>query len=354
MSSLEELRKEIDEIDAQLLELLRRRIRIAEQVGRYKLARGMRIEDPEREKQVLKRALSRAGELSEEFVRDIFERIILESKRAQRQGKVAILGPRGTFSEEAALKFMKSPHLVLARDIEEIFDLVERGEVEFGVLPVENSLEGSVALAMELLVKRDVKVYAEVILDINHHLLALPGVKLGEIRRVISHPQALAQCKGFLSSLGVATANYPSTADAAREIKEKQLRDTAAIAPLAAAKLYGLEVLKENIQDLNQNQTRFFILGKRDHAPTGRDKTSIILSLKDKPGALYEILASFARAKVNLTKIESRPSRKALGDYIFFIDFEGHRSEARIKRVLEEIEKRASFLKILGSYPSGG
>jgi chorismate mutase/prephenate dehydratase len=354
MSDLAEMRKEIDEIDAQLLELLRRRIRVAEQVGKYKLAKGMRIEDPEREKQVLSRALANAGELSREFVRDIFERIILESKRAQRQGKIAILGPRGTFSEEAALRFMKSPHLVLARDIEEIFDLVERGEVEFGVLPVENSLEGSVALAMELLVKRNAKVYAEVILDINHHLLALPGVKLGEIRKIISHPQALAQCKGFISSLAVATANYPSTADAAREIKEKQLRDVAAIAPLAAAKLYGLEVLKEKIQDIDHNQTRFFILAKKDHAPTGRDKTSIILSLKDKPGALYEILEAFAKAKVNLTKIESRPSRRALGDYIFFIDFEGHRSEERIKRVLEEIEKRASFLKILGSYPSGG
>jgi chorismate mutase/prephenate dehydratase len=354
MSDLAKMRKEIDEIDTQLLELLRRRIRVAEQVGKYKLAKGMRIEDPEREKQVLSRALANAGELSREFVRDIFERIILESKRAQRQGKIAILGPRGTFSEEAALRFMKSPHLVLARDIEEIFDLVERGEVEFGVLPVENSLEGSVALAMELLVKRNAKVYAEVILDINHHLLALPGVKLGEIRKVISHPQALAQCKGFISSLAVATANYPSTADAAREIKEKQLRDVAAIAPLAAAKLYGLEVLKEKIQDIDHNQTRFFILAKKDHAPTGRDKTSIILSLKDKPGALYEILEAFAKAKVNLTKIESRPSRRALGDYIFFIDFEGHRSEERIKRVLEEIEKRASFMKILGSYPSGG
>ena len=353
MTRLEEMRKEIDEIDAKLLELLRRRIRIAEQVGRYKLARGMRIEDPEREKQVISRAIARAEGLSEEFVRDIFERIILESKRAQRQGKIAILGPRGTFSEEAALKFMSSPHLVLARDIEEIFDLVERGEVEFGVLPVENSLEGSVTLAMELLVKREARVYAEIILDINHNLLALPGVKLAEIRSVISHPQALAQCKGFISSLGVSTANYPSTADAAREIKEKQLRDVAAIAPLAAAKLYGLAVLKEKIQDIDHNQTRFFILAKRDHAPTGRDKTSIVLSLKDKPGALYEVLEAFAKAKINLTKIESRPSRRALGDYIFFIDFEGHRTEDRIKAVLEEIERRASFMKILGSYPAG-
>ncbi|WP_456475088.1 prephenate dehydratase [Candidatus Pyrohabitans sp.] len=353
MTRLEQMRKEIDEIDAKLLELLRRRIRIAEQVGRYKLARGMRIEDPEREKQVISRALAKAEGLSEEFVREIFERIILESKRAQRQGKIAILGPRGTFSEEAALKFMSSPHLVLAREIEEIFDLVERGEVEFGVLPVENSLEGSVTLAMELLVKREARVYAEIILDINHNLLALPGVKLAEIRRVISHPQALAQCKGFISSLGVATANYPSTADAAREIKEKQLRDVAAIAPLAAAKLYGLAVLKEKIQDMNHNQTRFFILAKRDHAPTGRDKTSIVLSLKDKPGALYEVLEAFAKAKINLTKIESRPSRRALGDYIFFIDFEGHRTEDRIKAVLEEIERRASFMKILGSYPAG-
>ncbi len=346
-----EMRKKIDEIDSRIVSLLEERLKIAMEVGKYKRERGIKIEDTSREREVLRRVESLAKGLKKDFLEDIYKRIILESKRAQRQGKIAILGPRGTFSEEAAYRFMLSPTLVLAKDIEEIFSFVTKGEVEFGVVPIENSLEGSVHLAQELLIKEDVKIYSEITLEINHCLLALEGTTLGDIDEVISHPQALAQCKQLIRDLGAKTRNAPSTADAAREIKEKGLKNSAAIAPLASARLYNLKVLKENVQDVEENKTRFLIISQRDHRPTGVDKTSIILSLKDKPGALYEVLKIFADSKINLTKIESRPSRKALGDYVFFIDFEGHREEEKVKGALENLKSATSFIKVLGSYP---
>jgi len=348
---LSRMRERIDEIDRELVSLLQERIEIARQVGAYKRERGIKIEDSEREKEVLTRVKKLSQDLEGDFLHHIYSRIILESKRAQRQGKIAILGPRGTYSEEAAYKFMLSPALILAGDLGEVFNLVTKGEVEFGVVPIENSLEGSVHLAQEYLIREEVSIYFEVILDINHHLLGRRGAKLYDIEEAISHPQALAQCRRTISELGVRTRNAPSTADAARMVKEEGFKNSAAIAPLASARLYDLKVLRENIQDIEQNQTRFLIISQGDHRPTGRDKTSVIFSLKDEPGTLYEVIKIFAQQGVNLTKIESRPTRRALGDYMFFIDFQGHREEERIRRILDKLENSTSFLKVLGSYP---
>jgi prephenate dehydratase len=267
--------------------------------------------------------------------------------------KIALLGPRGTFSEEAAYKFDKNPEIYLCNDIIEIFEKVSKGEVGYGIVPVENSLEGSVGVTLDLLMSKDLKVYREITLDIHHSLMVLPGTKLSEVREVISHPHALAQCKNFLREIKVKTRNFPSTAEAAKEISEKKLKEAAAIAPRVAADLYGLEILKDDIQDRDSNQTRFLVISKYDHEPTGNDKTSIIFGLKHIPGALYHSLGVFYKRNINLTKIESRPSRKALGDYIFFIDFEGHRKEVHIKKALKELERKTTFLKILGSYPRG-
>ncbi|MFQ6137201.1 MAG: prephenate dehydratase [Candidatus Hydrothermarchaeales archaeon] len=265
--------------------------------------------------------------------------------------KIAILGPRGTFSEEASLRF-RDRELVLCSDIADIFEKVIDGDVNCGIVPVENSLEGSVGMTLELLHKRDVKIAGEIVIDIEHDLMALPGSSLEQIKEVVSHPHALAQCKGFLKDLGVKTRNFASTAEAAKEIAEKGLRRIAAIAPRISAELYGLEILREGIQDDEQNQTRFLIIADRDHEETGRDKTSLILEAKeDRPGALFEILRPFAEENINLTKIESRPSRRALGDYLFYIDLEGHRKEPAVKRVLEELEKDTAHMKVLGSYP---
>ncbi len=265
--------------------------------------------------------------------------------------KIAILGPRGTFSEEAALRFPKR-ELVLCSDIDDVFSHVISGDVDRGIVPVENSLEGSVGMTLELLQKKGVKIVGELVVDIHHTLMALPGTKLGEIEEVISHPHALAQCKGYLKNQGVKSRNFASTAEAAKEISKKGLKRVAAIAPKISAELYGLEILEEAIQDAEANQTRFLIIAKNDHAATGHDKTSLILELgKDRPGALFDILKPFAVEKINLTKIESRPSRKALGDYIFYVDFEGHRKDPVIKNVLDELEKNTSSMKVLGSYP---
>ncbi|MEE8167271.1 MAG: prephenate dehydratase [Candidatus Hydrothermarchaeales archaeon] len=271
----------------------------------------------------------------------------------KNKAKVALLGPRGTFSEEAALKFFEEPEFLLAEDIEEIFVSVSKGRSPHGLVPVENSIEGAVGMTLEMLLREDVRIYGEIILNVRHLLLAQPGVKLSEVMEVISHPHALAQCKIFLKGLGVKTRNFSSTAEAARHVAELKSRETAAIAPRISALIYGLEILKEDIQDEELNQTRFLVISKKDHTKAGNDKTSLILGLKDKHGALYQALGAFAELGINLTKIESRPSRKALGDYIFYIDLEGHREEVGIKHALKELKRQASFMKILGSYPKG-
>ena len=268
--------------------------------------------------------------------------------------KTAILGPRGTFSEEAAFLFEKDPDILLCRDIEEIFSHVISGSTDYGIVPVENSLEGSIGMTSELLLREDVKIFKEIVLDIRHSLMALEGTGIGDISEIISHPHALAQCKGILEELDVNTRNFSSTAEAAREVSEKDLKGTAAIASKVAASLYGLKILRDDIQDEDKNQTRFFVISKKDHERTQNDKTSLIIGLKDRPGALHDSLKSFAERNINLTKIESRPSRKALGDYIFYIDLEGHREDEAVSDVLEELKANTAFLKVLGSYPKFG
>lgn len=265
--------------------------------------------------------------------------------------RVAILGPRGTFSEEAAFLFGENPDILLCRDIEEIFGHVSSGSADYGIVPVENSLEGPVGMTYELLLREDVKIFKELVLDIRHSLMAVDGCSIDDIREVISHPQPLAQCKGTLKKLSVKTRNFPSTAEAAREVAEKGMKGTAAIAPKVAASIYGLKILAEDLQDDDKNQTRFFVIAKKDHERTKSDKTSLIIGLKDRPGALYDTLKSFAEKNINLTKIESRPSRRALGDYVFYIDLEGHRDDEDVREVLEDLRANTAFFKVLGSYP---
>ncbi len=227
------------------------------------------------------------------------------------------------------------------------------GKADYGIVPVENSLEGSLGMTMEMLLKERAEIFGEVTLDIRHYLLAPEGVELGEIKVVASHPHALAQCKEFIREAKLSTSNYASTAEAAREIATSKTPGKAAIASEAAALIYDLRVIKSDIQDDYPNQTRFLVIHKSDHPLTGKDKTSIIVGLKDKAGALYELLGAFAERQINLTRIESRPTGKALGDYIFYIDLEGHRTDPLVEDALFEIKRRSSFLKVLGSYPKG-
>lgn len=365
---LEALRREIDEIDRSLIALLRRRFGVVAEIGRLKEALRLEIEDWTREKRILENCKrSAGGELADDFVEELMRLILAHSKRRQSrkavdegaggaevlEGKVAVLGPKGTFSEEAALKF-GARELVLSHDIEGIFDEVLKGSVACGMVPVENSLEGSVAMTLELLLRKDVKICGEVVLNISHHLLALPGTRLEDIKEVVSHPHAVGQCKAFLRRLGVRTRDTSSTAEAAKEVADGGLASTGAIAPRLAAELYGLEVLEENVQDEGPNKTRFLVIAPRDHEKTSRDKTSLILGLRDRPGALHDALGVFADEGINLTRIESRPSRKALGEYLFYLDLEGHRQDPRVRSALKSLEGKAAFLKVLGSYPRGG
>jgi prephenate dehydratase len=270
--------------------------------------------------------------------------------------KAAYLGPPGTFSEEALRAFDASnkwepvPFPTLA----EAYRALASRQAAFAVLPIENSLEGTVGTTLDLLVQEPGPlIRAEKAVPIRHHLLTRLETKLEEIRTVVSHPQALAQCAQFLQSRRPSATQLaaPSTADGARQASEQP--GVAAVASLAAAQRFGLTALAKDIQDEPDNTTRFVLLSAQDAPRTGRDKTSIAIALEHQPGALYDALGGFASAGINLTKLESRPSRRALGEYLFFIDFEGHRSDDLVDHVLAALRKRALRVLLLGSYPSG-
>ncbi|WP_297983008.1 prephenate dehydratase [uncultured Methanobrevibacter sp.] len=263
--------------------------------------------------------------------------------------KVAFLGPQGTFSHEAAS--LVSDDLISYCSIPTVMSSVESGECVCGIVPIENSIEGPVSLTLDSLIHNfDLKIKNEIIIPINHNLLAASDVTVDEIENVYSHSQAIGQCQPYLERNNL-TAHYSlSTAAAAKRVAETG--EDAAIGTLKAAELYNLKVIDTNIQENFNNQTRFVVLDKEDSPITGNDKTSISFSLfEDKPGGLYEILSIFAEENINLTKIESRPSKEGLGHYIFFIDMEGHRLDENISRILNELESNTSFFKVLGSYP---
>jgi len=265
---------------------------------------------------------------------------------------VAFQGEKGAYSEEAAtLFFGSSVKAKPYRSLLEVFKKVEEEHVDAGIVPVENSLEGSVNQTYDLLLSSELKVSGEVILRVTHCFIANKKMSLKSIRTVYSHPQALAQCRNFLDNLKCEIIPTYDTAGSVKFIKEKGLMDSCAIASERAAKIYEMKILAKGIEDDKNNYTRFFILSKKDSPYTGKDKTSIIFSTKNVPGALYSALREFAIRRINLTKIESRPTRMTPWEYNFYLDFEGHRSEKRCKKALEGLEKKVLFIKMLGSYP---
>lgn len=263
--------------------------------------------------------------------------------------RIGVLGPEGSYSEKAARRWAPGAEPEYFGDFEEVLVAVEAGDVEVGVVPIENSLEGAVGLTMDLLLRLKVRIIGEVNLPIRHCLLGKGG---GEIKVILSHPQALAQCRQYIRD------HYPkaevrttgSTSHAAKLAQE--FSEMAAIAGAGAAEKYDLLVLARDIQDAAENVTRFAVVGKEMAPASGRDKTSLVIYLeRDRPGALYDILQEFAGKGINLTRIESRPSRRGLGDYYFYIDLEGHVSDRLVKEALQGVEKKASMVKVLGSYP---
>lgn len=349
---LERLRQEIDRVDDRILESLNERAKLARAIGTLKVGQAYR---PEREAQVLRRIKERnPGPLSSETAALLFREIMSACLALERPITVAYLGPRGTFSERATLKhFGLAAEAVPVASIDEVFRAVESRTADFGIVPVENSTEGAVGRSLDLMPQTPMQVCGEVIVRIHHHLMAKARPKdFAAIARVFSHGQSLAQCHEWLNThlAHAERVAVASNAEAARRASVEP--GTAAVAGEMAAEHYLLEILASNIEDEPNNTTRFLILGDYRPRPSGRDKTSMILSAKNRAGAVYEMLTPFAQRGVSMTKFESRPSRGALWEYLFFVDIEGHREDANVASALEEVEKIAGYVKVLGSYPA--
>jgi chorismate mutase/prephenate dehydratase len=266
--------------------------------------------------------------------------------------KVAYQGERGAYSESAVYQFFgEKAEVQPCKDFRDVFESVKRREVEAGVVPVENSIEGSVNQNYDLFFSYDLKVCGEVIVRVAHCLIVNPGTSMSQIKSVYSHPQALAQCRSYLEKAKWELIPTYDTAGSVKIIKEQKLLNAAAIASERAAEIYNMNILAKDIADNPENYTRFFVLSKEDSPPTGKDKTSIIFSAKHEPGSLYHALGEFAKRNINLTKIESRPTRQTPWEYNFYLDFEGHRTEPKCAEALNTLKRYAIFVKVLGSYP---
>ncbi|WP_045224311.1 prephenate dehydratase [Methyloterricola oryzae] len=352
--TLAQLRAQIDAIDDRILDLLNQRARCAQQVAETKTRSG---EDdcfyrPEREAEVLRRvAANNPGPLSREAVVRFFREVMSECLALEKPLAVAFLGPEGTFTQQAAYKhFGHAVQAVPLPAIDEIFRAVESGNCQFGVVPVENSTEGVITHTLDSFVQSPLLIAGEVVLRIHHNLLSrLDDFTL--VRKVYSHQQSLAQCRAWLDRYlpGAERIAVSSNAEAAHLASGTP--DSAAIAGEVAAGLYDLGILERNIEDDPNNTTRFLVIGRNPVGPTGCDKTSLLVSTRNYPGALYNTLEPFARFQLSMSKIESRPSRRGAWDYVFFIDVEGHRDDHPLAEALKELEKDVSMLKILGSYP---
>jgi len=355
-TGLAAIRRRIDEIDANLQALLNERATLAQQVGISKHADGHTVDfyRPEREAQVLRAALERnKGPLRDEEILRLFREIMSACLAQQEPLKVAFLGPEGTFTQQAVYKqFGHSVRALALPAIEDVFHEVEAGAADFGVVPIENSTEGTVTHTLDRFLASPLKVCGEVELRI-HQYLAGRMTSLEAVQRVCAHQQSLAQCRQWLDQHLPEAERVPvsSNAEGARRARDEQ--GTAAIGPQAAAELYGLNVLVAEIEDRPDNTTRFLVVGNKTFQPSGDDKTTLLVSAgkTDAPSALYQLLEPLALNAVNMTRIESRPSRRRKWDYVFFIDIEGHAEDPKVAPALVDLKKRASLFRVLGSYP---
>jgi len=351
--NLDDWRSRINDLDDQILKLLTQRAEAARQIGDLKRRQDAPSYVPEREVEILRRlTAASARPLTPEAVGAIWREILAACRALEAELTVAYLGPQATFTHLAALQhFGAGAGCRPARSIGEVFDDVARGRADYGVVPVENSTEGAVNITLDRLSVSEVLICGELRLEIAQQLLSR-AADLGEIKRVASHPQALAQCRGWLGEHlpDVVTEETLSTAAAAELAATDPT--VAAIASELAARLYGVPVLRSRVEDNPHNTTRFLVVGRQSVAPTGRDKTTILFAMRNEPGALYRILEPLARAGINLTKIESRPAKQGPWEYVIFVDLEGHRDTPGVASVLREIGERTLHLKILGSYPA--
>lgn len=358
---LERLRRRIDTLDETLVGLLDERARLAIATAEFKKQLDQPVFQPAREATIVARALRRRRVFPAASLAALYREIIGASLSLEARFVVALLGPEATYTHLAATRhFGRNVTMRFETSIADVFLRVEKGEAEVGVVPIENSTEGAVVHTLDNLVESPLAITAEILLPIRHNLMVHPKLAARggrpALQRILSHPQALAQCRNFLEAnhSGVALKATASTAAAAAEAAKKP--GIAAIASELAAERYGLRILRRGIEDLAGNTTRFLVLRREEGAvppPTGNDKTSIAFSMKDRPGALFKMLEPFKRHRINLTKIESRPSRVRGWIYTFFIDMEGHLSEPRVGKALAELERECRFYRVLGSYPPG-
>ena len=350
------MRRRIDAIDEQLQDLICQRARLAQQVGISKSATG-RVVDfyrPEREAEVLRAVKARnRGPLADDSMVRLFREIMSACLAQQEPLKVAYLGPEGTFTQQAVLKqFGHAVRGLAVPAIAEVFHEVEAGNADFGVVPIENSTEGTITHTLDRFVSSPLRICGEVELRVHQNLMGRMRA-LEDIERLCSHPQSLAQCRGWLDEHLPEVERIPvaSNAEAARRARDE--KGTAAIAGQVAAEVYGLEILVADIEDRKDNTTRFLVVGKQSFRSSGEDKTTLLMTAgrTDSPGALHGLLEPLARHGISMTRIESRPSHRRKWDYVFFVDIEGHEQDPPVRRALAELKRRASLFRVLGSYP---
>ncbi|MEJ5173109.1 MAG: prephenate dehydratase [Hydrogenothermaceae bacterium] len=350
--TLKKLREEIDKIDKSLVELINKRAELAKQVGEVKKKHNLPIFVPSREKEIFDRLEKlNTGPLSNDVIKHIFREIISACRSIEENIKVAYLGPKATFTHQASLKYFGSSveHIPVST-IKDVFEEIVKKKAHFGVVPVENTIEGVVNYTLDMFLDYDLKIIGEIILEISLHLMSINPDR-SQIQRIYSHKFGIAECRDWISK------NMPhaqlieveSTAKAAEIAKDDY--ESAAIASESAATVYGLHILERKIDKHLFNYTRFLVIGNEIPKATGNDKTSFIFSVRNEAGALYKALEPFYKNGINMTKIESRPSKKEAWDYIFFTDIEGHIEDEKIGKTLQELQKSVPFFKILGSYP---
>jgi len=351
--SIEKQRKAIDEIDAQIVKLLNDRTKHVLEIGKAKVQAGEEIYAPHRESDLLRRIRKlNGGPIADESLSAIYREVMSSALSLQKTLTIAYLGPEATFTHQAVInRFGSSLIYSPQKTIADVFAEVGRNRVEYGVVPVENSTEGVVTHTLDMFTDSDLKIVAQVLLPIHHYLVGKGRLK--SIKRLYSHPQAFAQCRGWLRE-NLPNAEYieSSSTTRAAELASKE-KNAAAIASELAAQRCNLRVLEPGIQDSSTNTTRFLVLGRKCSPPTGNDRTSVMFSLADKVGALHEALSALRDQKLNMTKIESRPSRRKAWEYFFYVDIEGHTEDPKVARAIKKLGDQCSFVKALGSYPNG-
>lgn len=350
--NISEHRKAIDRLDTKIVRLLNDRTKHVLAIGEMKLRAGEEIYAPHRERAVLQRLCDlNRGPMTDDQLRAVYREIMSSALALEKSMTIAYLGPEATFTHQAAIRrFGSSLRYSAQKTVADVFTEVSKNRADYGVVPVENSTEGVVTHTLDMFVDSDLKIVSQIVLPVQQCLLS--NARRGQIKRLFAHPQSLGQCRGWVQE-HLPRVEIIETSSNARsaEFASKQ-KNAAAIAGLLAAEKYGLAVLEQDIQDNAANITRFLVLGRQCSPPTGHDRTSLMIIIADKVGALHHALAAFRRNRINMTKIESRPSKRKAWEYFFFIDCDGHVKDRRVAKAIEQLDRECSFLKVLGSYPN--